>query len=147
LGLDAFRQDVPPAVEAILRRLLAKDPAERYQTPGELAAQLAPHAGTCAPTWDDVEAVDVGHAPIQPPCPPPSNDGMPDAGAEAGMIATLPSALTATPISGFAEGQILPCYRAEDYQRRLKRTAFFWSIGIVALLAVTLVTAFFLLSR
>jgi serine/threonine protein kinase len=39
--LADFRDDVPPEVEAILRRMLAKSPAERYQTPAELAAALA----------------------------------------------------------------------------------------------------------
>jgi serine/threonine-protein kinase len=34
--------DVPPDVAGIIRRLMAKDPAERLQTPGELAALLIP---------------------------------------------------------------------------------------------------------
>jgi len=36
-----LRSDVPPAVEAIVARLLAKRPEQRYQTPAELAAALA----------------------------------------------------------------------------------------------------------
>ncbi len=34
------RADVPPAVESIVQRCLAKQPDERYQTPGELLAAL-----------------------------------------------------------------------------------------------------------
>jgi serine/threonine-protein kinase len=39
--LEQFRTDVPPAVAAVLRRMLTKQPADRYQTPGELADALA----------------------------------------------------------------------------------------------------------
>ena len=39
--LAGFREDVPPEVEAVLVKMLAKDPAERFQTPVEVAAALA----------------------------------------------------------------------------------------------------------
>jgi serine/threonine protein kinase/WD40 repeat protein len=39
--LDKFRKDVPPVVEQVLQRMLAKRPEDRYQTPGELAMVLA----------------------------------------------------------------------------------------------------------
>jgi serine/threonine protein kinase len=38
--LEKVRPDVPAAVAAIVRRLMAKDPAERYQTPAELVQEL-----------------------------------------------------------------------------------------------------------
>ncbi len=38
--LEQLRPDVPPAVAAIARRLMAKRPEERYQTPAEAAAAL-----------------------------------------------------------------------------------------------------------
>lgn len=38
------RPEVPAAVEAIVERLLAKDPKDRFQTPAELAVSLAPFA-------------------------------------------------------------------------------------------------------
>jgi serine/threonine protein kinase len=40
--LEACRPDVPEPVRAIVRRLLAKDPAARFQTPADLVAELAP---------------------------------------------------------------------------------------------------------
>ena len=39
--LEKFRSDVPPAVEEVVRRMLAKRPEERFQTPAEVAAGLA----------------------------------------------------------------------------------------------------------
>lgn len=38
------REDVPEELAAIVQRMLAKDPAERFATPGELAAAIAPLA-------------------------------------------------------------------------------------------------------
>jgi hypothetical protein len=40
--LRQARPDVPPEFEAVVARMLAKDPARRYQTPAEVAAALAP---------------------------------------------------------------------------------------------------------
>lgn len=38
--LSAFRKDVPPVLVHIVARLLHRDPAQRFQTPGEVAAVL-----------------------------------------------------------------------------------------------------------
>ena len=40
--LDQLRPDVPPALAAVVSRLLAKNPADRFQAPVELAEALAP---------------------------------------------------------------------------------------------------------
>lgn len=40
--LSEFRQDVPPALEAVLNKMMAKDRAQRYAMPGEVADALAP---------------------------------------------------------------------------------------------------------
>ncbi len=48
--LSHFRNDVPSEVEAVLRRMLAKDPTARYQTPAEVVAALtAPKAPPVQP--------------------------------------------------------------------------------------------------
>jgi WD40 repeat protein len=39
-GVDQVRRDVLPALAAVVRRLMAKHPDDRYQTPGELAGVL-----------------------------------------------------------------------------------------------------------
>ena len=41
-----LREDVPEALAAILDRMIAKDPAQRYQTPAELVDALAPWTTT-----------------------------------------------------------------------------------------------------
>jgi len=43
--VEQIRSEVPPAVGAVIRKLLAKRPEERYQSPGELAAALATVSG------------------------------------------------------------------------------------------------------
>lgn len=39
--LEGLRGDVPPTVAALVRRLMAKNPDERFQSPGEVAAAVA----------------------------------------------------------------------------------------------------------
>ena len=48
-ALDTFRQDLPPEVGAVVRRMMSKQPADRYATPGECAAALAAVLGSLAP--------------------------------------------------------------------------------------------------
>jgi serine/threonine protein kinase len=54
--VDQLRPDVPPAMAAVVRMLMAKRPEDRYQTPGQLAGVLAellhpapPSAGQTVP--------------------------------------------------------------------------------------------------
>ena len=48
--IESLRPDVPPGLVLVVRRLMAKQPAERWQTPAEVAAALQPFAqGGTAP--------------------------------------------------------------------------------------------------
>ncbi|MBN1854835.1 MAG: protein kinase, partial [Pirellulales bacterium] len=48
--LTAFRSDVPEGVVRILQRMMAKNPADRYQTPAELADAIRPWCGDSDPS-------------------------------------------------------------------------------------------------
>lgn len=41
------RPEVPPALEAVIHKLLAKNPSDRYAAPGEVAAALEPFTAGC----------------------------------------------------------------------------------------------------
>src|SRR5262249_15762901 len=41
-AVEQLRPDVPPGVAAVLTRMLAKKPEDRYQTPSQVAEALAP---------------------------------------------------------------------------------------------------------
>ena len=41
-SIENVRDDIPPQLAQILRRMMAKDPSERFQTPAEIADALAP---------------------------------------------------------------------------------------------------------
>jgi tRNA A-37 threonylcarbamoyl transferase component Bud32 len=43
--LAAFRKDVPPGLERVLGKMIAKDPAQRFQTPAQVAEALGPFLG------------------------------------------------------------------------------------------------------
>src|SRR5262249_53354396 len=43
--LGDLRDDVPAALAQVVERMMAKDPADRYQTPAEVAEALRPFAG------------------------------------------------------------------------------------------------------
>jgi serine/threonine protein kinase len=47
--VELLRPDVPPPVAAVLRRMMAKNPADRYQTPAAVAVALTPSASFPGP--------------------------------------------------------------------------------------------------
>lgn len=53
--VEQLRPDVPPEVSAIVRRLMAKSPADRFQTPAELASALTPFSDSGQPSWSKEE--------------------------------------------------------------------------------------------
>jgi serine/threonine protein kinase len=51
-SLRKTRPDLPPALDAILQRLLAKQPQDRFQTPALVAVALAPFGASDGPRLD-----------------------------------------------------------------------------------------------
>jgi serine/threonine protein kinase/putative intracellular protease/amidase len=103
--VEQLRPGVPPEVAGLLRRLMAKRPEDRCQTPAELAAALAP--------W--VKAPEVAEEPAPPTAPParPADT----AAAPAGSTSRLPR----------------PSERGKDSRRkgprRRGRFPLFWAAG------------------
>lgn len=71
------RADVAPGIAAIVEKMMAKDPAQRYQTPAELAEALSP--------W------------VQTPIDPPPDREMPQLSAAAQAVGGGPASMTAGP--------------------------------------------------
>ena len=70
-ALQSLQADVPPELAAVAHRMLAKDPAERFQTPAEVVSALAPFVGGGSvprrprrevPRWQLVAAAVLGVA-------------------------------------------------------------------------------------
>jgi formylglycine-generating enzyme required for sulfatase activity/serine/threonine protein kinase len=68
--LNLVRPDVPVEVAAIVGKMLAKDPRKRYQTPGEVARELAPffQQEGKRPTKERIGPARAGD--VTPPTPP-----------------------------------------------------------------------------
>jgi serine/threonine-protein kinase len=63
--VEQWRPDIPFAVARVVRRLMAKDPAARYQTPGELAEIMTPLAALVIPSAPTVAPSLVPSAPTE----------------------------------------------------------------------------------
>ncbi|MCI0681824.1 MAG: serine/threonine protein kinase [Gemmataceae bacterium] len=94
--IDGFRADVPEAVAAIVTKLLAKDPAERFQSPQELIDALNPFAQPAALAWNRSQRAAV-------PSTPAPVDEPPAHGAE-----TMSPAVGITPVTAVAAQTLQP---------------------------------------
>ena len=107
--LEAHRPDVPEGLSRIIRRLMAKDPGDRFQTPAELAAELAPW---CSPEARQArQAANADTAPPSPhPLPQGGEGGVRGAGAApVGATALVPKLVFWDgPVLSRAEGETPP---------------------------------------
>ena len=99
-----MRADVPAQVAAIVRKLMAKNPADHYATPAELAAALAEFSLNGPPTWTTEEPADVDE---------PKDEADADADPDSALVNTLPANHSLTPLSDLGD---LP--RVEQPRRR-----------------------------
>src|SRR5262249_53652116 len=134
MPLEQLRPDVPPAVAAIVRRLMAKRPADRFQTPAELAQALAPFAVSSPAAW----AAPVPAEPVADPQPTPVVEGADDSDPladlaevdDAALLGTLAPDGSPTPVSGAGLASAVRLSPAEQarQQRRL-RAALLCAVG------------------
>src|SRR5713226_5917647 len=99
--VDSLRPEVPAAVAAIVRRLMAKQPAERFQTPAELMAALVPFAVNSPGTWNDPDPNRVS-LDVQELSGEEEGRSMPIFSGDeniSALMGTLPSSLSETPLS------------------------------------------------
>jgi eukaryotic-like serine/threonine-protein kinase len=133
--VERLRPETPAAVAAIIRRLMAKQAVERFQTPAELAAALAPFATNSPGTWTDREVTrgfldDPGMPGDEDPEPVIYAPGEDDASA---LIGTLPSSLSETPLctADMPSMQLRRSFQQEQRQRMI--FAILVSVGLAAI--------------
>ncbi|MCU4186120.1 Stk1 family PASTA domain-containing Ser/Thr kinase [Acidiferrimicrobium sp. IK] len=125
-SLAQARPGLPPAYEAIVMKAMAKDPAARYQTAGELRADLLRFAQGQAVTAGDYAPTVVGGA----------------VGAAATRVQPAADSTRVVPVPGPGDRRAAALAAAEEDTER-SRTALFVGL-LVALLVVLGVLLFFL---
>lgn len=68
--IQDFRSDIPDALAAVIQRVLAKNPADRFNTPAEVAAALLPYCGDARLS----ELLPLESLPDLPPAPEPAKE-------------------------------------------------------------------------
>jgi formylglycine-generating enzyme required for sulfatase activity len=110
--IEQFRPDVSPALAALLRKLMAKKPADRWQTPQEVAAALAPFCSPLAtalvatlPVAMPVAAAECPTVPLAEPVNPFAFPASSDTRSH--LKATLAEKKPRRPVVVFALGFLL----------------------------------------
>jgi serine/threonine-protein kinase len=125
-SLDTLRADVPPEVAQIVRKLMAKSPADRFQTPADLANALAAFAVNGPPTWTIGEPADVDE---------PQDEEDADADPDSALVNTLPANHALTPLSDL--GEPIPPPRRRGWWLVLSLLfTFFIAAAILALVVI-----------
>lgn len=130
-AIDEFRDDVPAAVNVIVVKLLAKNPADRFQTPQDLIDALSPFAQPAALAWDRIPRDGA----LGTSTPPPVDD------ARAAGVDTLPQAAGMTPLA--ADSGVLPGADHAGSRPRLWK-AVLRSAGIILALTGAATLGYFL---
>lgn len=133
--VEQVRPDVSPPVAAIVRRLLAKDPRQRFQTPAELAATLAPFA---AQATSLPYAIPVALGPNGSPSTTTGSSAWtqsPQGGDDDEVaLGAMPMNFSATPMSFAGLSSQRGQRQAKDGQKRRLQIALLSAAGLVSVL-------------
>jgi serine/threonine protein kinase len=152
--IEHLRLDVPQKVAAIVHRLMAKDPADRFHTPAELTQALLPFAVSAPTAWADSRRSE----PLFPSNPSFSGeDEFPDEPAHgpefalhpsswdetSALAGTVPPDLSATPLTAIRPASQSKTFATvlEEERRRLYKTLL-WTAGVAGGLALLGALAF-----
>jgi serine/threonine protein kinase len=97
--LNLVRPEVPEELSAVVSRMMAKSPAQRFQTPGEVVKVLAPFGKLVAPPKSSPE-VSAGATGVNPAIQETRIDRPPASAAETTKMQTKPEDLWATVTAG-----------------------------------------------
>lgn len=132
-----FRQDVPEEVLAVLARMMARDPDDRFQTPAEIIPAMAPFAAIASTPWDSA---------THPVAEKGELSAEDTAQGQSGELATtLPADMSVTPMSASGEGSLIPWSEMTREIRRHSRKAALLGIGVLAGLLAGLLFALWLM--
>ena len=139
-GVEQLRPEVSPPVAAVVRRLLAKDPRQRFQTPAELAATLGPFAVQASnlPFAIPVAMAQIAGSPSTATGSSAWTQSPPNADDDEVALGTLPVNFSATPMSftGLPSQRHQRVMQAEQKQRL--KIAVIAAVGIVTTLLIGL---------
>ena len=113
--LNFVRPDVPAELAAIVARMMAKDPARRFQTPGEVAAALVPF-------FKQPKAADMNPRPVVSHVAPAFAETRPATDAESLAAAAGKAVESSVPESRWES--LVDCRDADIESERLRDSAF-----------------------
>jgi serine/threonine-protein kinase len=150
--VEQLRPEVPQPVAAIVRRMMARDPAARFQTPAEAAAALTPFARVGSGDWSlpdlhapSVEATLTPPGSLEPAADSPFDMGaVPATNREEWAIGTVPPDLGTVPLGAQGMPSLQLRRSVQEEQRRrllLARGVTVAGLGLVVLVGAVLIWA------
>jgi serine/threonine protein kinase len=140
--VEHLRIDLPDEVATIVKRLMAKDPATRFQTPAELAEMLTPFAVGGLAAWTDPRSGELllSSDPLLDPNALPGGNvisgpefGIPPSSWDetSALAGTMPPDLSATPLSAIRGPSRAKTFAAVLEEERLRlRHSLLWAAAV-----------------
>jgi serine/threonine-protein kinase len=136
--IESLRPELPPEIVAIVKKLMAKKPEERFQTPAEVAQVLEPYSVSGPTPWDSIRAAQEFVLEAVTPVEEADSDPISEAVALEG---TMPASPGLTPLADSASV-------ADNLTRSRRRRSggghwFIWALLLSFLLGTAAAAAYF----